>query len=305
MTRFHFIILLIYLGCSAVLAQERSSSAIRLIYTGNLNCALDDCQCGDKTVGGLTRILTALDSLRQKYPDLILVDGGDFLNSYPLPQANQLMLSLLSRARFTALNMGDQEFVQGTDFPFDTRRNFNLNLPLLCSNITGWNSRNFLAVQMINVENRGTAVTIMGVVSPDAFEFISPEPLNILSPAETLENLQTLVDTSSGLQILLFHGRPAEAEKLAEKFPWLDVIVLSHNQEMRFARKKRTAFVESASEGEYIGHLEIRQKDSSWEFENEFIPIYESIPPDPEAKRQVNEYRRKLRKSQKQGTTSH
>lgn len=85
--RFFGIFLLIRLCCTFLFASDHHTPTIHIVYTGNLNCSLDDCRCGGELVGGLTRITTVVDSLRGKYPGLILLDGGDHLSSYSLPEA--------------------------------------------------------------------------------------------------------------------------------------------------------------------------------------------------------------------------
>ncbi|MEZ4761685.1 MAG: hypothetical protein R3C26_00325 [Calditrichia bacterium] len=51
-----------------------------------------------------------------------MLDSGDALLSYPLPEANRTMLQLLSIAKYDALNIGDQEFVESADFIFRENR---------------------------------------------------------------------------------------------------------------------------------------------------------------------------------------
>lgn len=255
-------------------------------------------------MGGLTRIITVVDSLRAKFPDLVLLDGGDHLSSYSLPEANRVMLSLLSRLRYTALNLGDQEFVESENFVFEVSGGKKLQLPYISSNLFVENSSELLAEPFKIAGNTGTPVRILGCIDPGAFEFISVGNLVIASPEAFLDR-QTPADTgSSELQILLFHGRPEKAQELLKKYSWVDIVVLAHNQELRFEVEGKTAFVESGTEGQYVGHLQVNRSGNSWEFQNEFIPIYDRISPDRAAQKLVHEYYRSIRKSGNRGTTS-
>jgi 2',3'-cyclic-nucleotide 2'-phosphodiesterase (5'-nucleotidase family) len=290
------VFLLFFIFSASLLPRETSYSTIHLVYTGNLNCALDDCRCGGDIAGGVTRIITVMDSLRSRYPDLIVLDAGDHFSSYSLPEANRLMAALLSRAHYTALNLGDQEFVESADFLLEIQEDVEPAFPYLSSNILVKNSNNPFAdpIKVVNID--GISVTIWGILDPEAFEFIAIDPLiRIIPPERALEAQKAKIDMNSGMNILLFHGRAKKAAKLIEKFPWIDVVVLSHNQILRYERKEESLLVESGAEGEYIGHLQVKRKKNSWEFQNEFIPVYYRIPPDTATQQKVDEYYQRLK----------
>lgn len=302
--RFLGICLFIQVCCASLFARNYKASTLHIVYTGNLNCSLDDCRCGDNIVGGFTRIITVVDSLRAKFPKLILLDGGDHLSSYSLPEANRLMLSLLSRLQYDALNLGDQEFVESENFVFEVSSGKTLHLPYISSNLFGENSAELLAEPFKVVDKTETPVRVLGCIEPGAFEFISAGNLTIASPG-TFTDLQTPADTGDAeLQILLFHGRREKARELFKRYSWIDIVVLAHSQELRFEVEDQTVFVESGTEGQYVGHLQVNRSGNSWEFQNEFIPVYDRILPNREAQKQVDEYYHKIRRSRIRGTTS-
>jgi sulfur-oxidizing protein SoxB len=272
-----------------IFSQESHRVTIHLMYTSNLNGALDDCRCGGNPVGGMTRVLTVFQNLRAQYPDALLVDGGDFLLSYTLPAANRLMLRLLEKSRYTALNLGDQEFVESQDFVFENHKNPDAELAFLSANLLSQEKKALVAPYKI-IRNRGITIAIIGLVDRNAFEFITASNLQKNPLTATLTNLANEVTLSSELQILLFHGSWETAESLLENFPWMDVIILAHNQKKQFSLVNKTALAESGRVGEYVGFLRIRQNNNSWEFENEFIPVNDDVTLDPEAQQWVDEY---------------
>lgn len=277
---------------TALLSREPNSPEIHLIYTGNLNCTLDDCRCDDELAGGFTRIMAVLDSLRERHPGLILVDAGDFLNSYSLPNANRLMLELLAPAGYAALNLGDQEFVESPAF----LKSANPPLPFLSGNVLLKTSREPAAPLRMQKTRAGQiSLSILGLVDAEAFEFISAEGLEIIPPEKALQAVQAEVNDPAGLQILLFHGRWQRASELLREFPWIDAVVLAHNQRRQFQVQSGAALAECGSEGEYIGRLRITRAGDSWAFENEFIPIHRRFPPNQEAQQKVDKYYRRLR----------
>lgn len=267
----------------------RESGEAHLIYTTNLNGSLDDCQCGDDPVGGFTRVLPELERLASQYPNRLIVDAGDFLNSYSLPEANRLMLKLLALAPYDAITPGDQEFVEAAGFIRQVSREEGLSLPLLASNLADDSA--MLAGEKFKRFSAGPfAIFVIGIVNKKTFDFIAAPAGGVADDAAVLEGLAEAATAESDLQVLLYHGERSDAERLAAQFPWLDVIVLAHQQQKAFSQVQGTVLVESGSNGEYIGHLRIRRTAESWQFANEFIPISRNLPLHPEAKRLVLAY---------------
>lgn len=275
------------LSCEQPLARE--SEMLHLVYTTNLNGSLDDCQCGDDPVGGFTRVLPELERLAGELPNRLVVDAGDFFSSYSLPAANRLMLKLLALAPYDAISPGDQEFVEAAGFIRQVSREENLRLPLLTGNLPAAD-RSVPEGARFKILTAGPfSIFVLGIVNKKTFDFIVPPAGGIADDAAVLE---ALADTAAGsdLQVLLYHGERHDAEQLAAQFPWLDVIVLAHQQQKAFSRVRETALVEGGSSGEYIGHLSLRRSAKGWQFENKFIPVTRSLPLHPEAKRLVTAY---------------
>lgn len=276
--------------------QQLPDSTIHLFYTGNLNCALDDCRCGDSLVGGFVRNLSAFADLREQYPQMVLVDAGDYLSSYTIPRANRLMLNLCARGNYDALNLGDQEFVETLIFLLNVNQVDNLELPFLSTNSV-WNHSKIPVVQRIKfIDRNRVRIALVGIVHLQAFEFIRPGDVTIVSPEKTLGSYEKQLQEEAGLQILLFHGGWERAEALVHQFPWIDVVIVSHNQQQRFSRLGNTILAESGSEGEYIGHLQITHSARQWQFSNRFIAVKISTPPDPAAQTKVDAYYESLYK---------
>ena len=270
--------------------SARASGEVHLIYTTNLSGSLDDCQCGDDPVGGFTRVLPELDRLAGQFPNHLVVDAGDFLNSYSLPEANRLMLKLLALAPYDAITPGDQEFVESADFIRQVSRDEGLSLPLLSSNLSTDDPAAPAGVNFKRIIAGPVSIFVMGIVNKKTFDFIAPPPGRIDDDAAALEALAEAANRENDLQVLLYHGERHDAEQLAVQFPWLDVIVLAHQQQKAFSQVQQTALVECGSNGEYIGHLSLRRDTEGWQFGNEFIPITRDLPLHPEAKRLVAAY---------------
>ncbi|GEM_PF-2338278 len=286
-----FLLLVIFLH--PVYSQKISRSGVHLLYTGNLNGALDDCGCGDSVVGGFTRILSLIDSFRVSTSPLLILDGGDFLSSYSQPRANRVMLHLISRAGYTALNLGDQEFVESPDFIFKTVQKWKRSLPFLSHNAGRWNASRHFSQNVMQMKMGKVTISIVGLIDPPSFEFISPEALRLEEPEVVLRRVAGEINKRNGLQIVLFHGTWDRARALAERFPWLDVMILAHNQHRGFDLWGNTALMESGVDGEYLGYLHAEWKGKRWRFENKFIPVVKSLPVPGFARKLVDDFYRK------------
>ena len=269
---------------TTVFARDRTSSHVDMLYTTNLNGALDDCGCGNETVGGLTRIITLVNNFRDSSNNVLLVDAGDFLSSYSSPGDNRTMLRLMALAEYDVVNLGDQEFVESPQFVFDVNRQFRLRLPLLFSNTRLLFSRKTepLSYRLFHIND--LSISVVALMDGNSFEFISPQQISVAAPEAILQQLEPRLLENSQLQIVLFHGTWQKARALTEKFSWIDVMVLAHNQRREFLVINRTAFVESGVEGEYLGHLRIEPRGKQWRFRNEFLPVLQAIPESPSAR---------------------
>jgi len=269
---------------------EGQNATLKILYTGNLNAALDDCRCGGDLVGGLTRIATEIEKYRRKYPNLLLLDAGDYLNSYPDPSLNLLFLKFLQKMNYTALNLGDQEFVEGPEFLaqyFSTHPN---PPKMISSNIHPARVKPFFAAKIAAKSANDARVLIWGFTSPRAFDFIPPRHLRFTSVDKFLVGLPESVRRSPDLKIVLFHGKWSAAEVMAKKFSFLNIIIIAHNQHRRAEIVGRTLLAEPGMEGEYLGLITAVRENRNWKLENKFIPIRKTVPENPAFQKRVQRF---------------
>jgi 5'-nucleotidase len=279
--------IIIILYCNPLLSFSNPES-IHIFYTTNLNSIFNDCQCGGDTVGGFVRVVTIIKQMRETYPDMVLLDAGDFFNSYPLAKQNKKMIHLMAYADYDYANLGDQEFVDGEKYLFREREKISGKFKLLSGNLTSNRNREYRYEKtgMINRDN--LEISISGMIHPTAFDFIKTEGIQVLSPDMEMKNLESLMNQSD-FQIVLFHGFWKDAELLAKSFPWIDLVIISHSKEMKFKILNKTALVEAGAEGRYVGQLEVSFVDNNWRFTNNFIPVTKSVVMNEEALKIINQ----------------
>lgn len=269
------------------------SQTLYLVYTANLNCNLESCHCDDKDLGGMLRLFSAVDSLKKKYPDLILIDTGDFFNSYPLPEANALMCELMNEMEYDAIGIGDQEFVEGLDFLLKQFKQF--SLPLLNGNIYE-RKRNRPLFRPYSILNRdGLKILLFGVTSPQSFEFIEAPGIQLQLVKNSIQKILEEVVEKIDLTILLYHAGYNEAKKIAEVFPEIQIIVAGHTQEKFSLNLEKQIIVQPGFDGEYIGFLEINISEEGLKFNNSFIPIHSGFRENEKFRKKVNDYYKMMR----------
>jgi len=270
--RFWLVIFLIVFSCDQLPAQLADGEKIHIIYTGNLNAALDDCRCEGRLVGGMTRILPLIEQLRDSLSAPALVDAGDFLSSYSFPDVNRAMLRLLKRADYDALNLGDQEFVEGTKFLEKWQKSSRNRLPLVSANAQAkLNGEGALAPYSI-VKKGKHVIAVIGLVEEESFEFVSSDGIEIIPPRDRLHTLRFLA-SETDIQILLYHGNSLKLDGLLREHPWLEAVVVGNNQKVHEALVGSTLIVESGTDGEHVGLLRATFSRGKWQLSNSFFEI--------------------------------
>jgi 2',3'-cyclic-nucleotide 2'-phosphodiesterase (5'-nucleotidase family) len=254
-----------------LLTINGNSQDLMVVYTGNLNGYLEPCNCEQAYLGGMTRLVTAVDSLRREYPDLILLDSGDFLKSYPLPAGNWLMMEMMAYLNYEAIALGEQELVEGSQFLFRALDHF--SLPVLNGNLRfhGNDEQRFSASTFLH---RGDfQIGIVSLVDSNSFEFSGGEKLTVIPEQLILPEVLKQIPSTVDLLFLLYHGTFEKAVVLAKKFSEIDIIIAGHAQVRTEGHFGNQIVVQNGFDGEYLGILKIDFQDSSYVFTNSFLPI--------------------------------
>ena len=109
------------------------SDTLMIVFSANTNGQLLDCGCDSGVAGGLPRRFTEIKKLRQKYEDLLLIDGGDFFGTTDRQLQNVTLIDAYQRFNYDVIAIGDQEYWNGIDL--FTKKLLNRNLPILLSNL--------------------------------------------------------------------------------------------------------------------------------------------------------------------------
>ena len=275
------------LPCTQAIAD--SSSPLTLIYSGEEQGLLGLHGCGTEQVGGLARRHTVITSLREEQPHALSLHAGNIVDS-----ANpnneliyQIALEALSGMDYDAVCLGPQDLSILTDTLSALYAN-HPDLPVICTNLSVSSPTPF-APYIIQDITTQIKVAVINLISQSyQAEITAYNPSITLSkPAEALEALSKEIIGKSDMVVGVFHGEEDEARTLAEKVPWLSVLILAKNESSEIASDiptvvGKTTIVTNPAKGEAVGVLEIgldanRQVISR---QNQHLSVSERITPD-------------------------
>lgn len=195
-------------------------------------CGGEDNAAG-KCFGGSARLQTAIETAKERAPNVLLVDGGDqfqgtlFYTFYK----GKLTAEMMNQMGYDAMTVGNHEFDDGPEVlkGFASAVDF----PILMSNadisketlLTGAIQKSWV------VQKGGESIGLIGLTPQDTDELASPGP-NV-SFSDPIAAVQGEVDrlTSAGINkiVVLSHSGYRVDQRVAEGTTGVDVIVGGHS----------------------------------------------------------------------------
>jgi 2',3'-cyclic-nucleotide 2'-phosphodiesterase (5'-nucleotidase family) len=252
-----------------------------IIYTSNINGAIENCGCGSDPLGGLSRAKSVIDQFRKDNKDVFVIDGGDYFNSYPFPSLNDAMLKALVLIDYDCIVPGDQEFIEGPEF-------FSRYISDLKDKVILTNSS--INIQQFYEKTLGiNRIMIYGYMSPYIFDFVEKPEDMILSnfvsekPRHAEKNL---------FQIAVIHGYLSNAEQFALENSSISLILLAHDQRKGVWDKNGVRIVGNGKDSEYISIIKVTN-EGQWDISVDQMKISEEIPEDEQVLNLIQEYKSK------------
>jgi len=250
-----------------------------IIYTSNVNGAIENCGCGSDPLGGLNRVKSVIDKFKNENKNVFVVDGGDYFNSYPYPNLNDVMYKALHLINYDCLIPGDQEFVEGSEFYSKYLADFKDKVILT-------NAGSDFQQQM--EKKVGTnRVVIYGYLSPHIFEFIEkPKELNL----SNFVNAKSNVSIANDFRIAIIHGYLSNAEQFILENTSIDLVLLAHDQRRGIWEKNNTMIIGNGKDAEYISIIKVT-KGNQWDITIDQKKISEELPEDDNILKLINAYK--------------
>ena len=281
----------------------------------------------DKTRGGFARLAYLINERVKENPEeTLVVDAGDFLMGtlfHTMETTEGFQLRLMKRMGYDVVALGNHEF----DFGVDKLANIIAASkvkgeipPVILSNIefNPEESKDDFLEDLYDrdivsryklIEKNGIRIgflALMGVDAADVAPFV--EPARFTDYIETARDISQYLknDKNADLVICLSHSGVTKDKKglwagedveLAKEVPFIDVIISGHTHTHIFEPIiiNGTPIVQSGSEAQFLGQLEIEKKDDGWEVINGGLTLIDDrIPGDPVIQGLIDEYQEKI-----------
>ncbi len=299
-----------------------ATNQVSIIFSSDMHSRMDS----EKVVkdgklsqrGGMGRTSTTIQQIKEKYPQSILVDGGDFSMGTAYQTAfstDALELRMMGKMGYDATIFGNHEFDYGAKGQADM---LNVALAsgdplpaLLCANVD-WetslaqaeNPENAQALKeaweaygvkdYMMIEKNGVNIALFGVIGVEAASFAPLSGVYFSDPIEAAQRVVNDIKTNENADVIvcLSHSgvwddpEESEDELLAAAVPDINLIVSGHTHTTlpEAIMVGNTAIVACGEYNQNLGHLILdQQEDGTYALSSyELIPMDASVEQDPE-----------------------
>ena len=287
------------LGLSAGIAHAGATYELTILHTNDFHSRFEpiskyDSGCSaesnaeGKCFGGSARLKTAIDTVRGRGGNVLLVDGGDQFQGtlFYTYYKGRLAAEMMNRLGYDAMTVGNHEFDDGPE----VLRGFMdaVNFPVLMSN-ADVSREKLLAGRLAKstvIEKGGEKIGLIGLTPQDTDELASPGPnVTFTEPAAAV---QAEVDrlTAQGVNkiIVLSHSGFEVDKRIAAATTGVDVIVAGHSNTYLSNVSDRaagpypfmvgdTALIAAYAYGKFLGELNVTFDDDGNIIEAKGEPI--------------------------------
>ncbi|MGN0351570.1 MAG: bifunctional metallophosphatase/5'-nucleotidase [Roseburia sp.] len=317
------------LGGVPVRAEEQSKS-VDIMFLSDTHSHLDSFMTvvdgESKEVGGFARINTLIKEQKEKNPETLLIDGGDFSMGtlvQTVYEEEAAELRMLGYLGFDVTTFGNHEFdyrSKGIANMLDTAAASGEELPELVVCNVDWDAmekegltedqqllkdafENYGVKDYTIVEKDGVKIALIGVFGEDALA-CAPTCALLFRDAseavkETIEEIKATEDVD--MYVCVSHSgtnqedeSKSEDEILAKAVPELDLIVSGHTHTVleEPIQHGDTYIVSPGEYGKYLGSFSMTQKeDGRWNLEDyQLIPITDEIEKDEPTQQKIDSF---------------
>jgi 2',3'-cyclic-nucleotide 2'-phosphodiesterase (5'-nucleotidase family) len=270
-------------------------------------------------LGGLGRIKTQVDQLRQQNPELLLIDGGDWSEGqvYYTLDTGTSSLNLMSDIGYDIAVVGNHDWLNGADTLLQSAETrTSKNLTLLASNLNFKSAPSALSqrwkqsILPYTIKTiQGVKVAFIGLLTDENFYDSYLKPIQITSVTSTAARLSRQLKKSheADLVIAISHNSIETNQKILQLAPQLDMIIGAHDhQKLTEPKVVQRPFshdgyiVETGCWGKFLGHFKIKYSGPrQWSLENyQLHPIFADLPSDTTIDAKITELERLIESRQ-------
>lgn len=281
----------------------------------------------EKNVGGYARLMTAINEQKEKHPDAILVDGGDFSmgSLFQTSFASEaLELKIMGKLGFDATTFGNHEFdylQEGLISMLNTAKKSGDIIPnIVCSNYRVPNDNielqkafnNYGVNDFTVIEKGDDTFVVFGIFGEDADDCAPNSGMELIDAQNTAQQVvntateycKKTLNRDDPIFICLSHSGTedgaGEDYELAKNVEGIDVIVSAHTHtELKKPIKVNDTYIVSCGEyGKNLGSITLTKKDDKFELKKySLTKINDKIEEDKIITNTINEYKNSVNKN--------
>ena len=278
-----------------------------------------------QVMGGFAKIKTLIREQKEKNPETLLLDAGDFSMGTLVQvvyEEEASEIRMLGELGFEVTTLGNHEFdykAEGLANMLNSAVSSGDNLPSLIVCNVDWNKmeetgltedqqllsdafENFGVKDYIVVEKNGVKIAITGVFGEDCLDCVPNCPLEFENPVEAVKETVAEIQEKEDVDMIacVSHSGTwkdedkSEDEILAKSVPELDLIISGHTHtKLDEPIVHGDTYIVSAAEyGKYLGSLSMTQKaDGRWKMDSyELITVEEPIQADEKTQEKIDSF---------------
>uniref|UniRef100_A0A6B0VEF8 5'-nucleotidase n=1 Tax=Ixodes ricinus TaxID=34613 RepID=A0A6B0VEF8_IXORI len=265
--KWRLIAILLASNVSVSLGSDSEMFTLTILHTNDVHSHIEEtskyggvCSARDKAastcVGGVARIVTKVNELKQMYPDALFLNGGDFYQGTPYYTIlkHEMVSTIMTAMEYDHVCLGNHEFDDGPKglAPFLERMSAS-NINVISTN-TNFSNEPELDGKPIKksviIEVKGRRIGIVGAVLPQTKELSNPG--EVIFYDEIVSFRQEIVALkAAGVDIILgiTHCGYLRDQEIMKGVEDLDVIVGGHTNTFLYSGSGYPP--ENKPEGEY------------------------------------------------------
>jgi 2',3'-cyclic-nucleotide 2'-phosphodiesterase (5'-nucleotidase family) len=237
------VLLIVALGCV--------SSPLTILYTNDLHLRF----------ARLTSIERLIAEERAGEAPVLLFDAGDTWQDFrrPLPAVwgADRMVEWMNRVGYDAMALGNHDMYWGAERLDGLARK--ANFPILCANLRPVRHGSVPFASSARLEADEVSVLAIGLITEELLPYSAYPALHVVPAATAVRDEIDRAANDAELIVVVAHLSIADAIRVAERVPKIDVFVTGHSHEATTVpiRVGETLIVQSGAFGEHIGRLAI------------------------------------------------
>jgi len=227
------VVAVVHLGTTAAEGPVDMSGSVVLVYSSELSGGIKPCSsCSLHPLGGLARRAGYFAREPGRPAAFIALEGGDLCGRRVENGVLELqvILSALEVMGYAAVGLGERDLALGADFLESVVSR--TDVALLCGNVVTEDGRHLFPghiVVDVPIGHETARIGIVGVIADmegfrtraEAGGFVIEDPVD--AARRSLETVESTTD----VQVVLYHGIQKGAEELVRQCPSIDLVLLT------------------------------------------------------------------------------